>query len=229
MATVLLCIYCEDQIDNFESHIAAGLDNEENSKCDDCDLSIPNTECLESHKTLVHEISPRIYTCETCNIDFSTKRFLLAHKNLGHKSTDTENFVKQEIEEIQLIETETKPDSNFENNSSQHEETVDNNDESNLPSLDSDLTCQICEKNYYSVDEIREHYKTDHQEESDDVKINKLPQNQINVNVSQSDLQEKEEIKILIECFTKRDMLKMYIWALKSTVVKPVQRHIAEA
>ena len=54
MATVLLCIYCEDQIDDFESHIAASFDNEENSKCDDCDLSIANLQCVESHKTLVH-------------------------------------------------------------------------------------------------------------------------------------------------------------------------------
>ena len=97
MATVLLCIYCEDQIDDFESHIAADFNNDENSKCDDCDLSIPNIQCLESHKTLVHQISQRVFTCETCNIDFSTKKFLLVHKNLGHSPKKTKSLIQNDI------------------------------------------------------------------------------------------------------------------------------------
>ena len=100
MASVLLCIYCEDQIDDFENHILTGFNSEEPSKCDECELSISNTQCLESHKTLVHQISQRVFTCEDCNIDFSSKRYLLAHKDLGHKLKDTENGVKKEIVDI---------------------------------------------------------------------------------------------------------------------------------
>ena len=104
MATVLVCIYCEDQIDNFENHISAGYNKDNTSKCDDCDLSIANLQCLESHKMLVHQKSQRIYTCEKCNIDFTTKRYLLVHKDIGHKPEKIE--VKEEID---LTDYETKP------------------------------------------------------------------------------------------------------------------------
>ena len=106
MASVLLCIYCEDQIDNFENHILADYNIIKKSKCNDCDLSIANIQCLERHKTLVHKKSQRVYTCEICNIDFSTKRYLLVHKDIGHKSKMIEIEIK---EEIVLEECETKP------------------------------------------------------------------------------------------------------------------------
>ena len=160
MASVLLCIYCEDQIDNFENHIATQENDDETSKCKECDLSIANFQCLETHKTLVHQKSQRIYTCERCNIDFSSKRYLLVHKDIGHKPEKIDGK-----EEIELEECETKPLVNeSENNlvdyenveyyNHENEITDEPNLESDEPNYELDLTCYICEKTYKSIKDV---------------------------------------------------------------------------
>ena len=77
----LECPYCQDQIDNFQSHVNGGFGNEEKFSCNNCDLVLSNGKCLSSHKQMVHNEAMKVFSCETCNIDFSSKEFLFIHKN----------------------------------------------------------------------------------------------------------------------------------------------------
>ena len=81
LETQLVCPYCQNQIDNFDSHINGGLKNGEKYLCTNCDLGIPNEQCLSIHKQIVHKDAMKVFSCETCNIDFSSKEFLFIHKN----------------------------------------------------------------------------------------------------------------------------------------------------
>ena len=50
----LECPYCQDQIDDFESHINGGYKNGETFSCNNCDSTISNEQCLSHHKKIVH-------------------------------------------------------------------------------------------------------------------------------------------------------------------------------
>ena len=75
----LECPYCQDQIDNLESHMNGGFKNGELSSCKNCDLSIPNEQCLSIHMQIVHKDAMQVFSCETCNIDFSSRKYLFVH------------------------------------------------------------------------------------------------------------------------------------------------------
>ena len=68
----LVCPYCQDQIDSFESHIKGGFKNGEPASCSNCDLAIQNEQCLSSHMQIVHKDAMKVFSCETCNIDFTS-------------------------------------------------------------------------------------------------------------------------------------------------------------
>ena len=215
MASVLLCIYCEDQIDNFENHISAGYNIIKKSKCNDCDLSIANMPCLESHKTVVHKKSQRVYTCERCNIDFSTKRYLLVHKDIGHESKKIDIEVK---EEVVFEECETKPLEIKSENEFSHYENIEyytqeteikdeQSFESDEPNYELDLTCHICEKTYKNIQELKDHYNRKHQEGK-----------KVVVSIDQDDKNLKCE-----KCdktFTRKDNKKSHIDTVHSNIRK---------
>ena len=171
MASVLLCIYCEDQIKDFDDHVSFGYSDNKHSKCDDCDLTIPNQQCLESHKMLVHQISQRVYNCEKCNIDFSSKTYLMVHRDLGHRPTNVSKEVKTEIEEIDLTDLEIKSEILFDdtkindepNNEPSDEISDEPSEETNdKPKNDLNFTCHICEKTHKRITELRAHYENYH-------------------------------------------------------------------
>ena len=95
MEQELVCPYCQDQIDNFKSHINGGFRNGEKSSCNECELAIPNSQCISSHTQIVHIDAKKVFSCDKCNIDFSSKKYLLIHRNLDlHQREDiikTEN------------------------------------------------------------------------------------------------------------------------------------------
>ena len=78
----LECPYCQDQIDNFTSHINGGFRNDKTSSCNECELAIPNKQCISSHTQIVHIDAMKVFSCDICNIDFSSKKYLLIHRNL---------------------------------------------------------------------------------------------------------------------------------------------------
>ena len=93
----LVCPYCQDQIDDFKSHINGGFKSGETSSCDECELAIPNNQCLSSHIQIVHKDAKKVFSCDKCNIDFSSKKYLLIHRNLDlHQK---EEIIKTENED----------------------------------------------------------------------------------------------------------------------------------
>ena len=75
----LECPYCQEKIDEFESHINKGSENEEVSSCGNCDLALKNEKCLTSHVKIAHLNAMKVFSCEICNIDFDSKKFLFVH------------------------------------------------------------------------------------------------------------------------------------------------------
>ena len=88
------CPYCQEQIDNFESHINASLDNKETSSCGNCDLILKNEQCLMSHVKIAHLNAMKVFSCEACNIDFNSKKSLFIHKDFVHDKI----VVKEEVD-----------------------------------------------------------------------------------------------------------------------------------
>ena len=80
----LECPYCQEKIDNFESHINGGLENQITSSCGNCDLALKNEKCLISHVKIAHLNAMKVFSCEICNIDFDSKKYLFLHKDLIH-------------------------------------------------------------------------------------------------------------------------------------------------
>ena len=114
MTNVMICPYCDDKIDDLESHTKGSSKERKTFSCNNCDLAVFNKSCIDSHMKIVHDESKQIFSCESCNIDFSSKKHLFFHKNNGqiHEKSlaeDNEIFdIKLEITEEQKTETKEK-------------------------------------------------------------------------------------------------------------------------
>ena len=152
------CPYCEIEINDYESHEKSNFTSKESLSCNNCDLVIPNEECLERHKKIVHDISQKIFSCELCNIDFSAKKYLFIHKNIGHKIT---NIIKEEIEPFDIkVEIEETNDSNLENsNSIIDENSIKQCSQSKM----KDFKCSECYKTFSSKWNLILHKRHVHQ------------------------------------------------------------------
>ena len=106
----LECPYCQDQIDNFATHVNGGFRNGESSKCSNCNLHLLNEQCVTSHVTIVHQNATKVFSCELCNIDFSSKKYLFIHKKLvSHKpktKIEIEENSQENVDEFDEIDSE---------------------------------------------------------------------------------------------------------------------------
>lgn len=135
----LECPYCQEQIENFKSHINEGFENEETSSCSNCDLVLINQKCLTSHMKIAHLNAMKIFSCESCNIDFDSKRYLFIHKEL----VDNDNDIKKEIDqEIFDVEIKVEPNDNL----------------NSIPDvLERKHKCNQCEKTFKKSSTLNQH------------------------------------------------------------------------
>ena len=99
MANVTICPYCDDQIEDSESHTKGSSKEDETFSCNNCDLAVSNKKCITIHEKIVHDETKKVFSCESCNIDFSSKMHLFAHKN--HDQIHSNNFVENVLTTIE--------------------------------------------------------------------------------------------------------------------------------
>ena len=103
----LVCPYCQDQVDDLESHFNGGFKNGETTSCNNCELAIPNEQCLLSHIQNVHKDAMQVFSCETCCIDFSSRNYLFIHKKLDqHKQKEDESEKEFDAEIVNIHKEE---------------------------------------------------------------------------------------------------------------------------
>ena len=160
LETQLMCPYCQNQVDDFRSHIDGGFKNGEKSSCTNCDLAIPNEQCLSSHIQIVHKDAMKVFSCETCNIDFSSKKYLFKHKDLDihlrnrNKSQNEDVIVKAEFDEDQQQDLFEVKEEIFEE---KEQAVVDN-----IPSANERFKCFECDKSFKRKSAKNHHHETVH-------------------------------------------------------------------
>ena len=151
----LECPYCQDQIDSLESH-QKGFKNGELSSCKNCDLVIPNELCLSSHMQIVHKDAIKVFSCETCNIDFSSKKYLFIHKDLDQH---LEKGVNDQITKSENFEVKTK----INEEAVEDDLFADSTDTFEIwQSVKQKLECQQCQKILSSKENLLLHISIIH-------------------------------------------------------------------
>ena len=151
----LECPYCQEQIDDFKSHINGGLENGETFSCNNCDLVISNEQCLSNHEQIVHRDAMKIFSCETCNIDFTSKKYLFVHKNFDeHLRGSNNQSGKSEIFEIKTeIKEEVLEDDLFADSTDTFE---------TMQSVKERFECEQCQKTLSSKAKLLRHVSVIH-------------------------------------------------------------------
>ena len=165
---VLVCPYCINVVDDIKSHINASFDNGKTFSCNDCDLVIPNKQCVSSHMQIVHTDPIRAFCCETCIIDFISRKYLFIHKNLDdHKQKETESRNEFEMQkpDIENNQNEVSQENEVEIEEAEEEmlnlnkevQKLENNkNQTNLK--DTRLfKCEKCPKTFKRRDHLRSH------------------------------------------------------------------------
>ena len=101
-----VCPYCQHKVDDFESHFNRSFKDGETLSCSECNLVILNALCLLNHRKNVHQDAVKVFSCETCCIDFSSRKYLFIHKKLNqHKQKEIEKEFEAEIVNSQEAES----------------------------------------------------------------------------------------------------------------------------
>ena len=122
----MVCSYCQDQIDNYESHLNGNSNSEETFQCDNCDLKTKNVRCLEIHKKVVHESIGKLFSCEMCNVDFNARQYLFLHKNQSHmtpqQKSEENNFDDDFKVKVEIVESKDLPSNPHSSESTKNKE-----------------------------------------------------------------------------------------------------------
>ena len=73
----LVCPYCQHQVGDLDRHFNRSFTDGETLSCSDCELFIVNELCLLNHRKNVHHDATKVFSCETCKIDFSSKKIFV--------------------------------------------------------------------------------------------------------------------------------------------------------
>lgn len=89
------CPYCEKHFPNLKDHFLLNRNEKKNSQCINCDLILPNENCVVEHNKMVHGENVEItMLCDVCNIEFCSDKSLKFHKLMCHDEGNTSNPIQ---------------------------------------------------------------------------------------------------------------------------------------
>ena len=102
------CPYCEKHFPNLKDHIFL-KESEKNTQCINCDLVLPNENCVVEHNKIVHGESVEIIMlCDVCNIEFCSDKSWKFHKLMCHDEGNTSNPIQVSQTTGKVIHPSTK-------------------------------------------------------------------------------------------------------------------------
>ena len=206
----LVCPYCQDKVDDLESHFNGGFKNGETSSCSNCNLVIPNEQCLLSHIQIVHKDAKQVFSCEVCYIDFSSRNYLFIHKTLDqHNQIEKENENEFEAEifnsQIEVIEIRDEVEDDLFDNSPESHET-ESEFEIQKPQIESNENKGSHDIQVEILEEVEEK-----QVDKEIINLNKEVQN-LKTDKNQSNLKDSRPYKCekCYKTFKRRDHLRSH-------------------
>ena len=123
--------------------------NENNFKCDICDLRCHTMEDLEQHVRSIHPELSNTFQCSICEAKFWASSSLLHHNTLSHKN-DSEasngSLTTQKVSESKIVESSANKQNGKE------------------ADIDNDLECDICFTSLETLMDLDLHVKSNHTE-----------------------------------------------------------------
>ena len=161
-----ICLYCEVEITDYESHEKPSDNSSKMLSCKNCDLVLVNQECLEHHKKIVHDMAQKVFSCEMCNIDFSAKKYLFIHKDVGHEKDENLSKLENETEIDPFdIKVEIQDSNDLNENDEEYVKSLktDVDPEPIEANCNKELKCNQCQKHFTTKANLTKHYKAVHQ------------------------------------------------------------------